>query len=206
MNKLHYIIILSVLFLLSCGQPNPNKINENQDQDIKEKYPIVEFVEDFIAAHPNFDSNDITRKKADEEFIKSFTEYSDSINLILGIPVKLEALNEISDGKITAQFRSWITPYNFKFPLPIDEVNFDIVGVINPKYVNTLNEDSYYTIHGKFVSRIESINAFEVILGRQTRVYTEDFSVRKDDIYDDKYDVKLGMMYFDIDSVSVYKD
>lgn len=188
------------MLLSSCMQTSTNK--ENVEQNRKSEFPIVGFVEDFIAAHPNFDNNDLTRQEADEDFLKSFTALSESINLIQNIPVKLNALNKDSNGNVMAQFQSWIKPYGFEFPSPIKEVYFDIVGKIDPKYVSILNEDSYYTINGKFIGRIENLDAFQTFLGNVPSVYTSKFSVRKDNIFDDKYEVSLGMMYFDIDSIS----
>lgn len=200
MKKVIYFLLSSLMLLSSCVQTSTNKVDEEQNR--KSEYPIVGFVEDFVSSHPNFDSNDITREQADEDFLRLFTELSDSINLIKNIPVKLCALNRDSKGNVMAQFRSWIKPTNFEFPLPIHEVNFDVIGKIDPKYVSILNEDSYYTINGKFIGRIENLQAFHALLGRRSSVYTPMFSVRKDDIWDDRYEVSLGMMCFDIDSIS----
>ena len=198
-----YSALLLVFALISCVN-NTSKQKE-QMVDEKAKYPIVGFVENFVAAHPNFDSNDITREKADEDFISEFRNLSDSINLIQGIPVKLEALNNINDGKVMAQFQSWIKPYNFQFPGSINDVNFDVVGRIDNKYVDILDEDTYYVIHGRFIDRIKNLPAFYSILGKSSSVYTPMFSVRKDDIWDDKYEVSLGMMYYEIDSISKFE-
>ena len=200
MKKAIYFFLSTMMLLTSCMQTSTNKVDDEQNR--KSEYPIVGFVEDFVTTHPNFDSNNITREQADEDFLKSFTELSDSINLIKNIPVKLCALNKDSKGNVMAQFRSWIKPTNFEFPLPLNEVNFDVIGKIDPKYVNILNDDSYYTISGKFIGRIDNLHAFHALLGRSTSVYTPMFSVRKDDIWDDRYEVSLGMMYFDIDSIS----
>ncbi len=203
MKKIVFILMNLLMLLSSCMQTSTNKVNVEQNR--KSEYPIVGFVEDFVATHPNFDSNDLTRQQADEDFLKSFTELSDSINLIKNIPVKLNALNKDSKGNVMAQFQSWIKPSDFEFPSPLYEVNFDIVGKIDPKYVSILNEDSYYTINGKFIGRIENLQAFHALLGRSSSVYTPEFSVRKDDIFDDRYEVSLGMMYFDIDSISNFE-
>ena len=201
MKKSIYILSFLTLLFSSCVNSSYNK---QEEQNAKSKLPIVGFVEEFVASHPNFDNNDITREQADADFLQSFTEVSDSINLLQNIPVKLCAINQNSKGQVIAQFRSWIKPTNFEFPNPVNEVNFDVIGRIDPKYVDSLNEESYYTLYGTFISRIESIDTFMVILGRDTSVYTPSFDVRKDDICDDQYDVSLGMMYFDIDSISPF--
>lgn len=203
MNRFHFIIFGLILILSSCIQPTSNKVEEEENR--KAQFPIVGFVENFVASHPNFDSNDITRKQADGDFLKSFTDVSDSTNLIKGIPVKLEDLCEDSKGRVMAHFQSWIKPSAFEFPLPIQDVYFDVVGAVNSQYVNTLNEDTYYTIHGKFVSKIDNLPAFRMLLGRSSSVYAPQFQVRKDDIWDDRFEVSLGMMYFDIDSISEFK-
>lgn len=144
MKKILFCLAGSIMLLSGCVQTSSDKVkevqNQNEEQNRKSEFPIVGFVEDFVAAHPNFDSNDITREQADEDFLKSFTEFSDSVNLIENIPVKLCGLNKDSKGNVMAQFRSWAGPSDFEFPLPVNEVNFDIVGKIDPKYVNSLNE------------------------------------------------------------------
>lgn len=192
-----------MMLLSSCTHTtHTTTAKANEVQDRKSEYPIVGFVENFVATHPNFDSNDITREQADEDFLKSFTEVSDSINLIKNIPLKLCALNKDSKGNIMAQFQSWIKPTNFEFPLPLYKVNFDVIGKIDPKYVSILNENSYYTINGKFIDRIDNLEEFQTLLGRGSFIYTPLFSVRKDEMLHDRYEVSLGMMHYDIDSIS----
>lgn len=134
--------IFSVIGLASCG----STVNhEQEEQNRKAEFPIIAFVENFVVTHPNFDNNDITRDEADKEFVISFMNASDSLNLIAGIPVKLEAMQENSKGEIMAQFQAWIKPSGFSYPHPIHEINFDVVGKIEPKYVSILSEDTYYT-------------------------------------------------------------
>ena len=202
MKKSLYILSFLTLLFSSCVNSSYNK--QEEEQNAKSKFPIVGFVEEFVASHPNFDNNDITRKQADADFLQSFTEVSDSINLFQNIPVELCALNQTSKGQVIAQFRSWIKPTNFEFPNPVNAVNFDVIGRIDPKYVDSLNEESYYTLSGTFIGRIESIEAFMAILEQSTSVYTPSFNVRKDDIWHDQYEVSLGMMYFDIDSIAPF--
>lgn len=194
--------ILCIVFLLcSCLTKTIQQEQNNTDQ-----FPIVGFVENFVARYPNFDNNDIIRKKCDAEFIIAFKNASDSLNLVKNIPLELITVYEKSNGQIMAQFRSWIKPRNFEFPLPLQDVNFDIIGSISPNYVNILKDNSYYLIDGKFIDRIENLALFKTLLGRQTSVYTGDFNVRKDDIWHDRYKVDLGMMYFDIDSIIPYSN
>ncbi|MBD5380279.1 MAG: hypothetical protein HDR74_10470 [Bacteroides sp.] len=202
MKKSLYILSLITLLFSSCVNSSYNK--QEEEQNSKSKYPIVGFVEEFVASHPNFDNNNITREQADVDFLQSFTEVSDSVNLLQNIPVKLCALNQNSKGEVMAQFRSWIKPTNFEFPKPVNEVNFDVIGRIDPKYVDSLNDDSYYTLSGTFIGRIESMDVFRVLLGLRTSIYTPSFNVRKDDIWDDQYEVSLGMMYFAIDSIAPF--
>lgn len=202
MKKSLYILSVITLLFSSCVNSSYNK--QEEEQNAKSQFPIVGFVEEFVATHPNFDNNNITREQADADFLQSFTEVSDSINLLQNIPVKLCALNQNSKGQVIAQFRSWIKPTNFEFPKPVNEVNFDVIGCIDPKYVDSLNDGSYYTLSGTFIGRIESIDAFMALLGLRTSVYTPSFNVRKDDIWDDQYEVSLGMMYFDIDSIAPF--
>lgn len=199
MNK-HILILLAIVFT-GCANSNSSL---NDEDNRKDKFPIVGFVEQFVSSNPNFDSNDIMREKADSIFYAEFVSESEQKNLIEGIPVKLISLQKDSKENIMAQFESWITPPYFDFPLPIKDVNFDIVGSIKESYVASLNEKSYYIIHGKLISRIYSIDKFRLLVGRNTRIYTPFFGVRKSDYYSERYEVSLGMMHYQIDSISQF--
>ena len=82
-----------------------------------------------------------------------------------------------------------------------------ISDIVNKKLdvkVASLNEKSYYIIHGKLISRIYSIDKFRLLVGRNTRIYTPFFGVRKSDYYSERYEVSLGMMHYQIDSISQF--
>ena len=202
MNKLGFSLFFLFLFLTACG--NSSSLIQKEQQNSKTNLPIISFVECFIASYPNFDNNDIERKNADVAFLMEVMSFSDSMNLIHNIPVKLKAMNETKKGNIIAQFSSWPSPRGFDYPNPVKEVNFDIIGEINPEYVKTLNEDNYYIIYGKLISPI-SFQDVKNKLGKSFRsVYTPSTHVRKDWISKDKYEVDLGLMEYRIDSIALY--
>ena len=88
---------------------------------------------------------------------------------------------------------------------PITDINFDIIGTIPDSLSTTLKDDEYYSIDGQFLSRIDGIQQMEFLLGRSTSAYTNRISFDADDIWKEKLDVSLGILYFDIKSIEPYK-
>lgn len=200
MLKKERLIWLFLVFLIS-GCVNSTYTKQELERQVKAKYPIVGFIDEFVETHPNFDNNDVTREQADTDFVKAFAEASDSVNLLRNIPVELCSINKNSNGDVYAQFRSW---RNNNLPQPINRVNFDVICRIDSTYVESLSDDSCYLIYGKLIKRIETIDVFRALLGRPTIVYTYEFNVRKDGVRNDKYEVNLGMLFFEIDSICPY--
>ena len=64
MKKSLYILSVITLLFSSCVNSSYNK--QEEEQNAKSQFPIVGFVEEFVATHPNFDNNNITREQADE--------------------------------------------------------------------------------------------------------------------------------------------
>jgi hypothetical protein len=197
-----YLLLGLLLALTSCVNSTTRQRQE-QEQETNQKatLPIADFVEKFLFNHKNFNNNEITREQADKDFLAEFKAASDSINLIEGIPVQLEALNDFGNGKVMAQFRAWITPHSYKFPFPINDVNFDVVCQIDERYVTTLNDKAYYVLHGKLKECVD-FDTFEKLLGKRNSIYTPLFQVRKSDFHDGSVVVSLGIMHYDVDSIT----
>lgn len=201
--KIFYTILLfTVLILSGCSKYVPEKIEQNPTENLH----IVKFINDFLATHENFNNNDITRQKADMDFFQSFSNLSDSINVIEGIPLKLVMINETSNGDFIAQFRSWQEPSAFSYPYPIESVNFDLVGKIDSLYAYSLTDNSYYTISGKFIRRFVDLTSMEYFLGRGTTAWSNKFQIREPINLNDVYEVYLGLLEYEIYSIIPYQN
>ena len=162
------------------------------------------FCTEFLERDEDFNSNDITRENTNEEFVKLVLDTLEKDNILKGVPLKLETIGRNGEH-FTAHFQSWIKPYNFEYKEPITDINFDIVGTIPDSLFTTQKDDEYYSIDGQFVSRIDGIQQMEVLLGRSSSAYTNRIAFDADDIWKEKVEVSLGILYYDIKSIEPYK-
>lgn len=171
---------------------------------VEETYPFETFCAEFLDTHKDFNSNNITREAANKEFVQFVLDTLGKDNILKGLPIRLESVDRSGDH-ITAHFRSWIKPSNFEFKDPINEINYDIICTIPDSLSTILKDNEYYTIDGQFISRIENSAMMEVLLGRREIPYTHEISINSDDIWKDKIEVKMGILYFDIKTIEPFK-
>lgn len=170
---------------------------------VEETYPIEKFCAEFLDSHKDFNTNDITRENTNKDFSNLVLDTLEKDNILKGFPVKLETIGRNGD-RYTAHFQSWIEPYNFKYKEPVTDINFDIICTIPDSLATTLKDDEYYTIDGQFVSRIDGLELMQVLLGRSESAYTNRIAFDADDIWKEKVEVSLGILYFDIKSIQPY--
>ena len=192
------IFVLAIIMLTSCI----NKPGE-RTRLVEKELPIETFIKSFVDEHKDFNTNDITREKANNDFCRILLDTLEKDNILKGIPVKLSGISE-KDGKCTVQFRSWITPSGFEYKNNIYEVYFDIVGTIPDSLATVINDKEYYTFDGKFVSRVDGIRLLEVLLGKNTTAYTNSICIEQQ-TWNDKVNVSMGILYFDINNVQPFK-
>ena len=201
-----------VLSLSSCDvkrssnnsvEPDSAEVDlEALDSDIKGGYTNMEkFYVDFMSRHKNGLDNDYLRKKMNSEFKQEVIDsFKTSSNLLLNFPLELESLKSNYKNKNTClvHFSSWLKPDEFKFQnYDLSHIAFDIVGTAPIKYAETLKEDSYYFVFGKF-KRFISLNEFRQYTDHMA--YTNQIGIDTDGITHYK-DVQIGLMLFDIDSI-----
>ena len=168
---------------------------------VDKKLPIEELVDTFMKQHPNYLNNKVTMEEVDKEFQKIVIDTA--INYLEGIPLELKTLNKNAKSYM-AHFQCWhtIKPY-FDFQKPIKEAYFDVVTVVPDSLVESLKEGEYYLLSGAIIEQV-NYDTFNFLLGKNTRVMTPLFGIRKNDIYEDEYDVNLGMLYYHLDSIKPY--
>ena len=184
---LFFLSLTLVISMASCIKPG------ERTRMVDKKLPIEELVDTFMKQNPSYLNNDITMEEGDKEFQKIVIDTA--TNYIEGIPMRLVTINK--NGKAyMGQFESWIKPNGFEYQVPVYEVYFDVLTVIPDSLVNTLKEEEYYLLEGSVIQRMAGIEVMETLLGKNTIAYTNDFGIRKDDNWDDKYEVSLGLIYF----------
>lgn len=192
---LYFFMFVALLSVISCAKPG------ERTRMVDKKLPIEELVDSFMMQHSNYLNNDVTIEEGDKEFQKIVIDTT--TNYLEGIPMRLVTINK--NGKVyMGQFESWIKPNGFEYQAPVCDVNFDVLTVVPDSLVNTLREKEYYSLEGVVIERIANISVLETLLGKGTIAYTNTFGIRKDDIWDDKYDVNLGLIYFHAKSIKPY--
>ena len=197
LNRLTALAIIA-LYVACMGKPG------ERTRFVDEIYPMESFVAIFVETHKNFNTNDITRENANKEFVKIVLDTLEKCNILKGLPIQLKSVGKYEEH-ITAHFQSWIEPYDFKFKDPISNIYYDIICTIPDSLSTTLKDDEYYSIDGQFVSRIEKKAMMDVLLGRSEMPYTNAISIQSNDVWNDKVEVSMGMLYFEIKTIEPFK-
>ena len=194
-----FLMALSIIATLIACNAKPGE----RTRFVNETYPLEIYVKSFLDNHKDFNTNDITRENANSEFEKQILDTLKNDNLLKGLPVRLERIGK-TKGSYIAQFRSWIHPSGFEFKSPIDDVYFDIVGTIPDSLATKICDNEYYVIDGSFISKLNSIEEIEVLLGKNTSAYTNTISIQTDNIWEEKVEVNIGILFFDIISIEPF--
>lgn len=195
------LLVISTLLIIATLVACNAKPGE-RTRYVDETYPIENYVKSFLDNHKDFNTNDITRENTNIEFKKQILDTLEKDNLLRGLPVKLETIGKVK-GSYIAQFRSWIHPSGFKFKSPIDDLYFDIVGSIPDSLATKISDNEYYIINGSFISKLNSVEEIEVLLGKSTTAYTNSISIQVEKITKD-FEVNLGILFFDITSIEPF--
>lgn len=196
MKKYIAFFMLVVCITLSCS-PQPTK------QTTRANLPIELFVDKFAKDNPNYKLNDITREEINTLFEKTILDTLKTVNMLENVPLRLEGINKV-ENKIIAHFQSWITPNQWKFKGNLNELHVDVFAEVNDSLVNFLENDKYYYIYGYLLERLNGLSSAESLFGRSVMPYTNSISFEKDDIWDDKIEVNLGILHFQLDSVRAF--
>ena len=194
-NLLFFISFATIVCFISCDQQGNNRNNKNEIETL----PIETFVANFMMDHSNYQNNDVTKEEGDKEFQREF--FNAKTNFLKGVPLRLNTMRK-NGKKYFAKFEGWTMPRDFSFHLGIEEINCDVVTEVPENSVDNLKEGDYYLLEGTINKRID-FNALKSIFGRGIRAITPLFGLRKGR-YDDGYEVNLGMLYFDLDSIKPY--
>jgi hypothetical protein len=194
---LYFFMFAALLSMISCVKPG------ERTRMVDKKLPIEELVDSFMMQHPNYLNNEVTMEEGDKEFQKIIIDTT--TNYLEGIPMELVAINK--NGKAyMAQFQSWIKPNGFEYQAPIYKVNFDILTAIPDSLISTLKEKDYYILEGAVIERMANMRVLETLLGKSSMGTTPIFGIRKNDTWDDKYDVNMGLIYFHMTSIEPYTE
>lgn len=194
-----FILALTSFFIFSCQVKTKS--------EPPRKLPLETFVSDFMDNHPSYFNNDVTKEECDTIFKKMLENSIDSLHLFEGLPIQLEAITQDDNGKLIAQFRCVGFQTKFEYQDSIKEVMFDMWGEIPETAAKELKEKTDYMFYGKFVSFLPNY-AMACVVSNNPRptVWTPLINIRPDDIFEEQVEVRLGMSYWEIDSIVPFRD
>ena len=187
------------LLLASCANNG-----RTASQRVNDTCHIEQYFHKFMARYPDGFNNEIKREEMNKQFVAEITDSLRNSNWLLeDLPLSFESIQKCDDGNCYVHFQSWIKPTDWKFKdIDFDNVGFDLVGKVPSSYIDVLKEGNYYFVHGKF-KRFIQLSEFEVYTEKMA--YTNVVGIEKEFLSDTSVNWQLGMMLFDIDSISEYK-
>ena len=145
------LLFLVLTLFVSCYQA-PKKEEKKVEP---KKLRIENFLNDFMNKKKNWNQNDIVREKFNKEFKKELKNQIDS-GLFCDFPLELEEINEYEKGKYVAHFNSTYVKKSTTYLDILDNVKFDLIGIISPELVGKLVQGKTYGIKGKFKKYLTS--------------------------------------------------
>jgi hypothetical protein len=186
--KKAFFLILCVIALCSCMPSQSN-------QQVVKQPPIVCLVDSFVATHPNFMNNSITREKANEDWKKAVLDSLKNPHFLDGINLTMVRINKTKKHGYIAQFRSAYNNYDcYK---NIRELYFDVLSYVPDSVALNLVEKAEYTISGEILYPI-TFQKMQQIYEAPLDRYTDDYSITKYEYQEGKYDIKLANIMMDI--------
>lgn len=141
-----------MLFLISCNaSPYDQQTMANEPS-----YLLLDTISQFLKQHPSYKTNDVTESRVMKS-LDSF--YIQNINLLQQIPLIFNAIEPYkkNNGEIgyLVSFKSdWTkVPYNSDIGR---EVSLMVIGMVDNSVADTLIQNKYYFIKGKFIKKLNN--------------------------------------------------
>mgnify|MGYP006916087375 CR=1 FL=1 len=196
-------ILFMLICLISCDYKPNNQVNQSQqkEENIDKRTNIEKFYTDFRARHKNGMNNDVLKEKMNKELKQELLDtLTKSSELLSDFPIQLDDMksNYRDKNSCFVHFQSWLNPEGFQFEdYSLHQIQFDIVGKAPIKYADILKEEDYYYVYGK-LKRFITLNEFSQYTNGMA--YTPIIGLDKE-VYDDVYNLQMGLMLFEIDSI-----
>lgn len=179
------ILMFCGLALLSCVPQQPTQT--------KPELPIVCMVDSFVATHPNFMNNEITREQANADWEKAVLDSFKNPHFLDGVNMTMIRINKTEKNGYIAQFRSLNNLNRYK---GIRDINFDVLSYVPDSTALELVEKGEYTIYGEIIGPID-FATMQKLYEAPTNRYTDKYSITKCE-YEDKYDINLANIFMNI--------
>lgn len=180
------LIFMCGLVLYSCVPPQSNQPAPQP--------PIVCLVDSFVATHPNFMNNAITREKANADWKNAVLDSLKHPHFLDGINLTMIRINKTKKHGYIAQFRSL---NNYKRYKNIRELDFDVLSYVPDSIAMDLVEKAEYTIYGEIIGPI-NFPTMQKLYEAPIDRYTDKYSIEKYEYHEGMYDIKLANIMMNI--------
>ena len=194
MKKILFITFL-VFSLSSCGPRN-----NLSSVEVDKSTPIEKLLVNYHKSHPDWLINDVVARKTNDSLMVIFESMADTI--FDGYPMEAVTVNEYEKGGFCINLRAWQKPYGFKLKDEIDEICGDIIALVSEEQALKVKEEDFYTFKGHFVKRTN--HDFYTNMTKMSMHYTDEYGVKKDELFDDKYNFGFGILVYIVDSLIHY--
>ena len=184
-----------ILILLLCGVTICSCVVPNQSVQSEPDPPIVSLVDSFVATHPDFMNNAITREQANADWEKAVLDSFKNSRFLDGVCLTMIRINKTKKHGYIAQFRSAYNDCNHY--RNIHDLYFDVLTYVPDSIALTLVERADYTIYGDIIGPI-NFSAMETLYEAPLDRYTDDYSITNYEYSDGKYDIKMANIMMDI--------
>jgi hypothetical protein len=183
-----------VLLLIACGLAFYACVPTQTSQSTPQP-SIVCLVDSFVASHPDFMNNAITREQANADWEKAVLDSLKNPHFLDGISLTMIRINKTKKNGYIAQFRSAYN--NYDCYRNIRELYFDVLTYVPDSIALTLVEKEDYTICGDIIGPID-FSTMEKLYEAPLDRYTDDYSISKYEYQEGKYDIKMANIMMDI--------
>ena len=176
--------------------------NRPRTKLVEKQLPIENFVDTFVKHNPHYYLNDITKEETSKLFEKTVIDTLNKTNLLDGVPLKLQGMSK-ADGYAYVHLRAWATPSYWEYRGKLHDLTVDVIASVSDSLITVLENEKFYRIYGSYIGQL-SLGLARELFGKKIMVYNYEIVFKIDDIYDDKINVDLGILYYSIDSIKPF--
>ncbi len=193
-RQLLIAIITLTTIISSCDTPNKSNNKEPEKKQVRKLDPLLDTI--FKVKYPNYETNEIVRKNA----LKDLTKIADSIaplGYLEDIPLKVFRVQSNPHGK--GAIVQFYTDRNLSSNILSDRLQFDIIGLMDEKLAQNINENKIYFIKAKKYKRLTETEVFLIV---NQVYYSPHPEIKTDAIDNSMYKYQLGDFLCEVEKVT----
>ena len=193
-------IMKKLLIILWCGLALYSCIVPTTTTQTAPKQPIACLVDTFVATHPNFMNNEITREQANVEWKQAVLDSLKNPHFLDSIRLTMIGINKTKKNGYVAHFRSNNNDYSYGYK-NINSLHFDVLTCVSDSIALTLVENADYIVFGQIISPID-FPTMQVLYGAPLNRYTDDYSITES-YREGIYDIQMANLMMDINDFRI---